>query len=237
MPPKSIPHLLPLLLLTHAAIAPLHAEVKPNPLFSAGAVLQRDQEVPVWGTANRGEKVTVEFCGQTLNTTAAEGTWRINLKPLTAGGPFTMKISGSNTITIDNLLVGEVWVCSGQSNMQFALNEAATGAVEIPKANYPKIRLFSVPRKTSVKPLTEVTASWVECSPDTARKFSAVGYFFGRDLYQKLGVPVGLIHSSWGGTPAEAWTSIEGLRKESVLKGYVAAATKNLENFASAAAA
>lgn len=234
---KSCPFLFHLLLVTPIAFAPLHAEVKPNPLFADGTVLQRDQEVPIWGTAKTGEKVTVELCGQTVSTTAAAGTWQLKLKPLAAGGPFTLKISGENTITLNNVLVGEVWVCSGQSNMQFALSEAATGAGEIPKANYPKIHLFTVARKTSVKPLTEVAGSWVECSPETARKFSAVGYFFGRDLHRKLGIPIGLIHSSWGGTPAEAWTSIEGLRKEPVLSGYVAAAAKNLENFPAATAA
>ena len=217
-------------------VTPLLADVKPNPLFANGAVLQRDREVPVWGTARDGEKVTVEFGDQKLSTTAEGGKWSVNLKPQSAGGPFTLKVSGDNVVTIGNVLVGEVWVCSGQSNMQFALGGATTGPAEIPKANYPKIRLFTVPRKTSIKPVAEVQASWVECSPETARQFSAVGYFFGRDLHRKLGVPIGLIHSSWGGTPAEAWTSIEGLRKEPVLSGYVDAAAKNEQNFAEAAA-
>jgi sialate O-acetylesterase len=231
-------HPLNFVLLTGLAlILPLSGEVKPNPLFADGAVLQRDQEVPVWGTARDGEKVFVEFGDQKLSTTAAGGKWRVNLKPLTAGGPFTLKISGDNVVTINNVLVGEVWVCSGQSNMQFPLGGSASGPREIPKANFPKIRLFSVPRKTSVKPLAEVEGSWAECSPETARHFSAVAYFFGRDLHQKLGVPVGLIHSSWGGTPAQAWTSIEGLRKEPVLEGYVAAAAKNEQNLPAAAAA
>lgn len=216
---------------------PLFADVKPNPLFADGAVLQRDREVPVWGTARDGEKVTVEFGDQKLSTTAANGSWRVNLKPLTAGGPFTMNVSGDNQVIIRNLLVGEVWVCSGQSNMQFGLAEAATGKAAIEQANFPKIRFFTVTRKTSVKPLTEAGGTWAECTPETARRFSAVGYFFGRNLHQKLDVPIGLIHSSWGGTPAEAWTSIEGLGKEPVLNGYVAAAAKNEQSFAAAVAA
>ena len=216
---------------------PLSAEVKPNPLFTDGAVLQGGREVPVWGTARDGEKVTVEFGDQKVTTTAANGAWRVNLKPLTVGGPFSMKVSGDNQVTIQNLLVGEVWVCSGQPNMQFALGEAATGKAAIEQANFPKIRFFTVAKKTSVKPLTEATGTWSECTPETARRFSAVGYFFGRSLHQKLNVPIGLIHSSWGGTPAQAWTSIEGLRKEPVLKDYVAAAAKNEQDSPAAAAA
>ncbi|MEX1049756.1 MAG: sialate O-acetylesterase [Akkermansiaceae bacterium] len=224
--------------LTSIALAsPLSGEVKPNPLFAAGAVLQRDREVPVWGTARDGEKVTVELNDQKVITTAAGGKWSVKLKPQAAGGPFTLKISGDNVVTIENVLVGEVWVCSGQSNMQFPLGGATSGAREIPKANYPKIRLFSVPRKTAVKPVTEAEGTWAECTPETARHFSAVAYFFGRDLHQKLGVPIGLIHSSWGGTPAQAWTSIEGLRKDPVLEGYVSAAAKNEQSFPAAAAA
>ena len=234
---KSIPSPLHLLWMTAIAISSSQAEVKPNPLFADGGVLQRDREIPVWGTANPGEKITVEVCGQTVSTTATDGTWQIKLKPLAAGGPFTLKISGDNTITLTNMLVGEVWVCSGQSNMQFALNGAATGAAKIPKANHPNIRFFTVPRTTSIKPLTESAGRWAECTPETARGFSAVGYFFGRDLHQKLGIPIGLIHSSWGGTPAEAWTGIEGLRSDPALVGYVAAAVKNQENFPAAAAA
>jgi sialate O-acetylesterase len=214
-----------------AACSNARAEVTPNPLFAEGAVLQRDQETPVWGTAKDGEKVTVEFGGQSVTTTAAGGRWKISLKPLKAGGPFSMKISGENTVTIDNLLVGDVWVCSGQSNMQFALAGAANAQAEIPKANYPQIRLFTVPRKTSVKPVIEADGKWEACTPDTAKKFSAVAYFFGRDLHQKLGVPIGLIHSSWGGTPAQAWTSIEGLNKDPILNAYVAAADKNAKDF------
>lgn len=224
--------------LTGFALAtPLVADVKPNPLFAEGAVLQRDCPVPVWGTARDGEKVTVEIGSQKETTTAADGKWSVTLKPLAAGGPFELKITGDNAVSIKNVLVGEVWVCSGQSNMQFPLAGSSSAAREIPKANYPMIRLFSVARKTAVKPASEVEGSWMECTPETARQFSAVAYFFGRDLHQKLAVPIGLIHSSWGGTPAQAWTSIEGLRKERELERHVMAAAKNEQNLPAAAAA
>ncbi len=198
----------------------LHAEVKPNILFSDGAVLQRGQNVPVWGTANDGEKVTVELAGQTATTTAQGGKWKVELKPLEAGGPFSMKISGDNEVTVNNLLVGEVWVASGQSNMQWTLNQSFQPEVEKPKANFPQIRMITVAQTTSLEPVDEVKGSWQECSPETVGKFSAVGYYFARDLQTKLGVPVGIISTSWGGTPAQAWTSSEGFEGHPELKGY-----------------
>ncbi|MEY3897466.1 MAG: hypothetical protein RLZZ214_2987 [Verrucomicrobiota bacterium] len=215
----------------------LHADVKPNPLFTDGAVLQRGQPVPVWGTARDGEKVTVEIGNQKVTTTAADGKWSVNLKPLKEGGPLTMKITGDNAVTVDNLLVGEVWVCSGQSNMEFKFAKTHNATEEGPKAAFPKIRMFTVQKKTSIKPLTEAVGTWVECSPETVGGFSAVGYFFARDLYQKLGVPVGMIHTSWGGTPAQAWTSLEGFGTDPELQGYVTAGNQKLANYDAAAAA
>lgn len=201
----------------------LHANIRLNPLFTEGAVLQRDQAIPVWGTARDGEKVTVELGGQKVSTVAKNGVWRVDLKPLSVGEPLTMTLTGDNTVTVSNLLVGEVWVCSGQSNMAFQFALCANAAEERPKANYPKIRMFTVANRTSRKPLTEAGGRWVECSPKTVDGFSAVGYFFARDLYQALGVPVGMIHTSWGGTPAQAWTSIEGLSQDPALSSYQAA--------------
>jgi sialate O-acetylesterase len=230
MIPKTIPTL-SLLAIATVLIGPLHAEVKPNPLFTDGAVLQRGQPVPVWGTARDGEKVTVEIAGQEVGTTAAHGKWSVNLKPLKEGGPLTMKITGDNTVTVNNLLVGEVWVCSGQSNMEWRFSQAHNAKEEGPNADYPKIRMFTVKKKVSAKPLAEAEGSWVECSPQTVGGFSAVGYFFARDLYQKLGVPVGMIHTSWGGTPAQAWTSLEGLGTNPELKGYVDVATQRLATY------
>ena len=214
----------------------LQAAVKPNPLFTDGAVLQRGQPVPVWGTANEGEAVTVELGGQKLTTTAHHGTWRVDLRPLTAGGPFTMTVSGENKVTVNNLLVGEVWICSGQSNMSFTFTQTATAREETPKATFPKIRMFTVKQKTAIKPQTEAGGSWVECSPESVGRFSAVGYFFARDIYQKLGVPVGMIHTSWGGTPAQAWTSIGGFGDNPELKEFASAAQQALANYPAAPA-
>ncbi len=208
----------------------LQADVKPNPLFTDGAVLQRGQPVPVWGTARDGEKVTVEIDKQKISTTAADGKWSVSLKPLKEGGPHTLKITGDNAVTVNNLLVGEVWVCSGQSNMEWTFSKAHNAKEEGPKADFQKIRMFTVKKNPSVKPLTEAVGSWVECSPQTVGGFSAVGYFFARDLYQKLGVPVGMIHTSWGGTPAQAWTSLEGFGTDPELKGYVDAVNQKLAN-------
>jgi len=215
----------------------LHAAVKPNPLFTDGAVLQRGQPVPVWGTANDGEKVTVALGRQKLTTTAQNGTWRVDLQPLTEGGPFTMTISGENSVTVNNLLVGEVWVCSGQSNMEFPFARTATVKEETPKATFPQIRMFTVKKRISVKPQTEAEGAWVECSPQSVSRFSAVGYFFAREIYQKLGVPVGMIHTSWGGTPAQAWTSIGGFGDAPEHKEYVDTVKKTLEAYPAAAAA
>lgn len=214
----------------------LHAEVKPNPLFSDGAVLQRGQKIPVWGTARDGEKVTVEFQGQKASATAAGGTWSVHLDPLTAGGPFTMTLTGDNTVTIKDLLVGEVWLCSGQSNMNLTLAQTPCLAEEAPKAKVPHIRTFKVPVAVSVKPLAEARGSWMACSPETLKDFSAVGYFFARDIHQKLGVPVGLIHSALGATPAQAWTSTEALQSEPQLQHYVEDIKTRLANYEAAAA-
>ncbi|MEX1113647.1 MAG: sialate O-acetylesterase [Akkermansiaceae bacterium] len=235
MTPKSIPTW-SVLAIAAVISGPLQADVKPNPLFTDGAVLQRGQPVPVWGTARDGEKVTVEFDRQKVSTTAAGGKWSVSLKPLKEGGPFTMKITGDNAVTVNNLLVGEVWVCSGQSNMEWSFARAHNAKEEGPKAAFPKIRMFTVKKKVSAKPLGEAVGSWVECSPQTVGGFSAVGYFFARDLYQKLGVPVGMIHTSWGGTPAQAWTSVEGFGNDTELKGYVDSAKKKLANYDAALA-
>jgi sialate O-acetylesterase len=197
----------------------VRAEVKPNSLFSDGAVLQQGVAVPVWGTAKDGERVTVTFQQQTASATAKDGRWLVRLKALKAGGPFTLTVAGdSNTLTISNVLVGEVWLCSGQSNMAFELSRATNATEAIAGAGDPQLRLFTVPRSATDAPGTDASGSWKESSPETAAKFSAVAWFFGRDLRQALRVPVGLIHSSVGGTPAEAWTSRATLEADPDLK-------------------
>jgi sialate O-acetylesterase len=228
---KNLPHLIAPITLAALLIQPSQAEVKPNPLFTDGAVLQRGQKIPVWGTARDGEKVTVEIQGQKASTTAAGGKWSVRLEPLKEGGPLTMKISGDNTVTVNDLLVGEVWVCSGQSNMEWPFSRAHNAKEEGPKANYPQIRMFTVKKTVSLQPMDEATGAWAVCSPATVNGFSAVGYFFARDLHQKLGVPVGMLHTSWGGTPAQSWTSLEGFGTQPELQEYVTAAKQKLANY------
>lgn len=223
--------------LSLSALAPviLHAEVKPNPLFTDGAVFQRGQPIPVWGTANDGEKVTIEFGGEKSTTTAQGGKWRVDLKPMQAGGPFTMKISGENTVRVKDLLVGEVWVASGQSNMEWKFNASAGANEERPKANHRKLRMFTAAKVTSPVPLSELQGSWVTCSPETVGNFSAVAYYFARDLQEELDVPVGVISTSWGGTPAQAWTSLDGFAGHTELAGYAKVAQDNLAKFSDVA--
>ena len=207
------------------------AAVTPHPLFSEGAVLQRNKPVPIWGTADDGEKVTVAIQGQEAAGVAKDGMWLVNLKPLKAGGPFTLTITGDKSdrpVEIQNVLVGEVWVSSGQSNMEFNLGRSIGAEEAIAASGDAMLRLFTVPRKTSQTELTAINDDafllkagrtvWKEAGPSSAPSFSAVAYYFGRDLRKALGVPVGLIHSSVGGTPAEAWTRRAALESEPGLK-------------------
>lgn len=208
------------------------AEVKPHALFSDGAVLQQGITVPVWGTAKEGETVTVKFAGQSVVTTAKGGQWLVKLKPLKASAtPQTMTIAGENTITINNLLVGEVWVCGGQSNMQWGLNQTANSQAAIAAANDPMLRLFTVPRQGKDEPQRDVVGNWSECTSQTVPGFSAVGYYFGRDLRKTLKVPVGLINSNVGGTPAEAWTSKRALQADPALQDIFAAHEKAVQDY------
>ncbi|NSW80263.1 MAG: sialate O-acetylesterase [Chthonomonadetes bacterium] len=196
------------------------ADVRLPRIFGDHAVLQRGQPIPVWGTAEPGEKVTVEFHGQKVFTTADRtGKWRVTLKPVSAGGPFEMTVKGNNTIVLRDLLVGEVWVCSGQSNMEWPLFLARNAEQEIASANYPQIRLFMVPKAVADVPQEDISGGeWRVCTPESARNFSAVGYFFARELHQALNVPVGMIQSAWGGTPAESWTSRSTLESNPQLR-------------------
>ena len=182
-------------------------------------VLQAGIKIRIWGKANPGERVSVLFNSETAQATADQhGRWQTFIGPLTAGGPFELRIKGSNSLTFKNVLVGEVWVCSGQSNMEWPLINAKDGATAVAQANYPEIRLFTVEKQTSASLLDDVKGHWVITTPETVGQFSAVAYFFGRELHQTLKTPVGLIHTSWGGTPAEAWTSYETLSADAELK-------------------
>jgi len=219
-----------LFLIFSTFLARAQAEVKPNALFSDNAVLQQNIEIPVWGDAAEGEKVSVTLDGDTATTVATEGKWQVRLKPHSPGGPFDLMISGTNTIVVKNVLVGEVWICSGQSNMAYDFKGVQNAKIEGPLANYPKLRMFKVNSPGASTPQTQLAGSWVECSPKTVEGFSAVGYFFGSDIHKSTGLPVGMIHSSVGGTAAQLWTSLSGLEKEPALRAYVDAAKQMLQN-------
>ena len=209
--------LLPLVILTVGSA--VRADVSLPAIISDNMVLQQRGKVRLWGKANPGEHVIVTLQSRSTRTVAdKQGRWEVWLGPLKAGGPFEIKIKGNNFLTVKNVLVGEVWLCSGQSNMEWPLVNTVDGAATVAQANYPEIRLFSVVHQTAASPRDDLEGRWVVTTPDEAAHFSAVGYFFGRELYQQLKVPIGLIHSSWGGTPAEAWTSHEALLSSPELK-------------------
>jgi sialate O-acetylesterase len=191
-----------------AGATPAAAEVRLPSIFTDNMVLQRDMPVPVWGWADPGEKVTVRVLDQTQTAEpGAGGKWMVKLSALKCGAPLTMTISGKNTISLQNVLVGEVWLCSGQSNMQLTVTSCNHAEEEIAAANFPQIRLVSVPAVGTQEPQSDFKGRWAPCSPKTVGGFSAAGYFFGRELYQKLNVPIGLVHCSWGGSSCEAWVN------------------------------
>lgn len=205
--------LLALVVAVLAGSTGLRADVKLPALFSDNTVLQQGVSVPVWGWADEGEKVTVKFLGQTVSTTAKDGKWMVRLSSLKAGGPHMMLVSGKNGIVIRNVLVGEVWVCSGQSNMEWPMRLSHDSKADIAGSENSRIRLFTVPKLKAEVPVKDVKASWVECGPMAVTNFSAVAYYFGRALQNAKGVPVGLIHTSWGGSPAEVWMSQDALAR------------------------
>ncbi|MCE9613624.1 MAG: sialate O-acetylesterase [Lentisphaerae bacterium] len=218
------------LLLSPAARAELTAA---SP-FTDNMVLQRDLACPVWGKADAGQKVEVKFGQQAKSATAdADGKWMLKLDPLPASHqPAEMTITaGDKTLTLKNILVGDVWICSGQSNMAFGLGSSTGGKEAAEKANIPGIRLLMVPKRASPEPVDSITIKWSACTPETAVRFSAVGFYFGRDLHEKLKVPIGLIHTNYGGTPAQAWTSKSALAAVPELAYYIAAAEKMVADF------
>ncbi len=200
-----------------------HADVSLPSVFGDHIVLQRDRPVPVWGTAHPNEKVTVTIAGQTkMARTNTKGRWRVVLDPMKAGGPHELVVTGRNEIRLADCLVGDVWICSGQSNMAFAVRSGNDAQAEIAAAEHPRIRLLTVPRRPQETPQADFQGAWVTCSPKTVGTFSAVGYFFGRDLQRHLDVPIGLVNTSYGGTPAEAWTDAKALAHEKKLSPLVA---------------
>lgn len=219
------------------------ADVSVQPLFGNHMVLQRGVNVPVWGKADPGEAVAVTLGDQKKETTAGEdGNWKVVFDPLEVGDPMTLEIVGKNTLKFEDVLAGEVWVCSGQSNMEWALQRSRDAEQEIAAANYPEIRHFLVEKYVGPQPRESLNGKWDVCSPETAGAFTAVGYFFGRELKWALDVPIGLINTSWGGTPAESWAEASYLVKDASLEilpkrwqtsidDYIKARDKYVEDF------
>jgi sialate O-acetylesterase len=210
------PVLFPLLGLAFCVAMPriATADVQLPAVFGSHMVLQRDVPVPVWGTADAGEEVVLDLDGRQAGkiTADGEGKWRVTLAALPAGEtPHTLTVSGKNSVKLENIVVGEVWLGSGQSNMEWSLLASQNATAAIAAADHPTVRLFHVPKTQASKPAADVKAQWNVCTPASVPKFSAVLYYFGTKLQEELKVPVGLINSSWGGSPIEPWTTHAGV--------------------------
>ncbi|MGC9224559.1 MAG: sialate O-acetylesterase [Terracidiphilus sp.] len=216
------------------------AEVRLPNVLSSHMVLQRSRPIHLWGWADPGEQVTADFRGASASAAADSlGHWSLYLPPQPAGGPFSLTVRASNTIQLTDILVGDVWFASGQSNMEIPLigypgiAVIDNGPEEIRNATHPEIRLLHIADRSSYYPLDDIDAHWTRCTPETAATFSAVAYFFGREIAQKEHVPVGLIDSAWGGTVAEAWLSLDSIAADSSLMPIFAswaAMTDRVEN-------
>jgi len=209
-----------LILLVTLAVYPLKADVKLPAIFGDHMVLQRYTKVPVWGWADPNETITVSAGSvRASGTAAADGKWSVNLIDLKPSDqPIDLVVVGKNTVTFHDVLVGDVWVCSGQSNMEFSFGGTHNAAEEQPRANLPMLRRFIVSRKMAYEPQSDCVGNWVVTTPDTVRGFSGVGYFFGREILKEQKVPVGMISTYWGGTSAELWTSLEALKSNPLLR-------------------
>ncbi|MFA6187063.1 MAG: sialate O-acetylesterase [Phycisphaerae bacterium] len=217
-------YLLAVVTLALACCVPAFGDVRLPALISDNMVLQQNMNVPIWGFAEPGEKVSIKADWQTFATsvkTDRNGNWKIRLHTPKYGGPYEIIINGKNKVILKNVLIGEVWVCSGQSNMYMPVNytdKYNRGVLnyenEIKAANYPNIRLFTVGNTVAATPQVNCPGNWSQCDSNTVANFSAVAYFFGRYLHKELKTPIGLIHTSWGGTPAESWTSIDTLESQ-----------------------
>jgi len=201
-----------------------NANVRMPLIFSDGMVLQRDKQIPIWGFADANESVEIHFNKQIKKTQADKsGKWTVNLSPEKAGGPFELIIIGKNKITIKNVLVGEVWICSGQSNMEFQVYKTMNAEKEITDSNYPMIRHFGVAQDLSGTPKDDLKqGKWEAANKETVGNFTAVGYYFARKLYAELKIPIGIINTSWGGTNVETWTSREAFQNSPEFKAMIA---------------
>ena len=205
-----------------------NAGIKLPAVIADNMVLQQNTKVALWGWADPGEQIEIQnsWNKEKIKLVAdASGNWITKIRTTKYGGPYTLTFTGKNTIVLNNILLGEVWLCSGQSNMAFSLERQQTWMTgvlnaeqEIAQANYPNIRLFTVKRSTSPAPMPDLEGNWAACSSANAGKFSAVAYYFGKEIFRATGIPVGLIHSSWGGTPAESWTNRETLESDEDFK-------------------
>ncbi len=207
--------------LVFASALAARADVKLPVVIGSHMVLQREQSCPIWGWADPGEAVTVEFAGQKLATkAAADGTWSVKLRSMKANAtPQTMTVSGKNKLALEDVLVGEVWLCSGQSNMEWPVSASDNAKEEIANANHPRIRHIKIPHRPSEKPEREVQSDgWQVSSSNTVASFTAVGYYFGRTLMKDLDVPIGLLGCNWGGTRIEPWTPPVGFKAVPALK-------------------
>ena len=199
--------------------------VRVSKIFSDHMVLQRNKPIPVWGRADPNENVVVEFNRQSKSVMAdSSGKWMVHLDPEKEGGPFKLIIRAGNKLTFRDVMVGEVWICSGQSNMEFMVKSVAHAEAEMADANYPQIRHFTVPKDVSAFPKDELTEGhWDVCSPETVGDFTAVGYFFAREIFNEIKIPIGLINASWGGTVVETWTSKNALERSDDFKDFITA--------------
>lgn len=192
----------------------LSAEIRMPRIFSSHMVLQQGRDIPVWGWADPGERVTVKLYDQKESAIADEdGAWRVTLDKMQAGGPYQMIVEDSSVTVFDDVLIGEVWICSGQSNMEWPLSMVRNAEAEMAAADHPNLRLFTVPNRIGARPEADLpSGSWAVCTPETAPGFSAVGYFFGREILDTQNPPVGLISTNWGGTDIETWISREAIQ-------------------------
>ena len=224
---QSVRGVLPVLLLLF--VFPAEADVRLPKLIGSQMVLQRDMPVKIWGWADPGEQVSLTLNKQTKSVrTGRNGHWTVTLDPMPAGGPFEMRIAGKNELILSNILVGDVWICSGQSNMEWPVRQSNDAEAEIAAARFPRRRLFTVAHRLGTSPIEDYdSGEWTVCTPENIADFSAVGYFFGRELHRELDVPVGLIDMSWGGTHVETWTSPEAIELLEGMEGFA----DSLRNF------
>jgi sialate O-acetylesterase len=191
-------------------------------VISSNMVLQQQSKAILWGWADPAEKIVITTSWNNIVdsvVTTGDAKWKINITTPAAGGPYTITLKGRNTIVLDNIMIGEVWICSGQSNMEWSSNQNLKQIVdELPNSSNSNIRLFHIPKTTSANPQENTAGEWKVCSPESLKGFSAVGYFFGKKLHHDLNVPIGLINASWGGTPAEVWTPADEVNNDAELK-------------------